>query len=384
MSVKLYIMTHKPFSPPEDPMYLPLHVGRANAKDLGFLGDDTGDSISSFNPYFSELTGMYWLWKNCHAPDFIGICHYRRYLLNEQGRIFTEPQLKRLLLEYDIVTTKLLTLPCPYMKGFSENHSQKDLLTTGEVLTEKYPAYAKEFQQLVHGPHTYFGNMLITSKELFDRYCAWLFDILFEVGRRTDLSGYNDYEKRLFGFLSELLQTVWIRHNRLRVKECMVGMVGEKYETKKLKEQMALYFEKRDYNGAKDCFLSCYAKRPDVLMEASDVTGELRLLMQAVSTCSYEDALYHRCILDDLRGYDSLIRHFHQLNRAVMHFLAKQPDEGDIAFLKQSKAVTPVSVEIAAKLFSKEPASQQDAIQGICALLPPSPKTDTANEAPSP
>ena len=41
MSIKLFIMTHKPFTPPADPMYVPLHVGRANAPDLGFLGDGT-------------------------------------------------------------------------------------------------------------------------------------------------------------------------------------------------------------------------------------------------------------------------------------------------------------------------------------------------------
>ncbi len=55
MSIKLFIMTHKPFIPPEDPMYVPLHVGRANTADLGFWGDDTKDSISALNPYFCEL-----------------------------------------------------------------------------------------------------------------------------------------------------------------------------------------------------------------------------------------------------------------------------------------------------------------------------------------
>lgn len=369
MSVKLFVMTHKPFTPPEDSMYVPLHVGRANAKDLGFLGDNTNDSISSLNPYFCELTGMYWLWKNYHDADYIGICHYRRYLINEHGSIFTEPELQKLLQDYDIITTKLLSLTCSYYHGFGENHHIKDLITTGEVLREKYPQYADIFESLVHGPHTYFGNIFITSKENYDTYCTWLFDILFEVQKRTDFTGYNDYHKRLFGFLSEFLQTVWIRFHQLKVYECKVGMLGEKYETRKLKEQLAAFFEKRDYTGAGNFFLECYKKRPDVLMEASDVTGELRLCMQIISTCSYEDAAYQKCILDSLRNYNDLISHFHNLNEAVTKMLAGNATEADTEFFRGNHLITPESVEISVKLFCKDTALQNKTTNQIKELL---------------
>lgn len=369
MSVKIFIMTHKPFLPPKDSMYVPLQVGRAIAEDLGFSGDNTGDSISKLNPYFCELTGMYWIWKNYSAADFIGICHYRRYLLNENGTIFTEEQLKKVLANYDIVTTKLLTLPCPYYEGFKENHHIKDLVTAGDVLREKYPAYWDTFHQLVHGTHTYFGNIFITSKEHYDRYCSWLFDILFEVQKRTDFTGYNDYHKRLFGFLSEFLQTVWISYHNLSVYECMVGMMGEKYETRMLKAQLAAFFANRDYETAGNYFLEYYRKRPDVLMEASDVTGELRLCMQIISTCSFEDAAYGRCILDVFRDYHSLIEHFHRLNLAVTDYLGGQFSSEDLSFLKSNPSVTPVAVEIAVKLFCKDKDIGVKAVNDICGFL---------------
>ena len=251
MSVNLFVMTHKPFTPPKDPIYIPLHVGRCNSKDLGFLGDDTNDSISSLNPYFCELTGMYWIWKNYLNADYIGICHYRRYLIDENGSIFTESQLEKLLTDYDMITTKLLTLTCSYYQGFGENHHVKDLDATKEVLKEKYPEYMNTFETLVHGPHTYFGNIFVTSKEQYSSYCSWLFDILFEVQKRTDFTGYNGYQKRLFGFLSEFLQTVWIYYHNLNVYECKVGMLGEKYETKQLKKHLADFFTKRYNNGPK-------------------------------------------------------------------------------------------------------------------------------------
>lgn len=354
MSIKIFTITHKPFTPPEDSMYVPLHVGRANASDLGYIGDNTGDSISHLNPYFCELTGMYWLWKNCHDVDYIGICHYRRYLINSQGLIFTKRELEDILKKHDIITTKLLTLTCSYYHGFGENHHQKDLDTTEEVLKEKYPEYGPTFDRLVHGPHTYFGNIFITSKENYDNYCAWLFDILFEVQKRTDFTGYNDYHKRLFGFLSEFLQTVWIEYNDISTYECKVGMVGEKYETRKLREQLSLFFENRDYTGAGNYFMECYSKRPDVLMEASDVTGELHLCMQIISTCSFEDEKYNHCILDNIRDYDSLIKHFHKLNAAVSNYLSGNLTNENRKFLQNSTLLTPEAISISVQMFCKD------------------------------
>ena len=52
MSTKIYTMTHKKFNPPSDDTYIPLHVGRACAADLGYMGDDTGDNISKLNCYY--------------------------------------------------------------------------------------------------------------------------------------------------------------------------------------------------------------------------------------------------------------------------------------------------------------------------------------------
>jgi len=82
MSVKIFTMTHKKFDAPNDKMYVPLHVGRAMSEDLGYLGDNTGENISDMNCYYSELTGVYWIWKNYHESDYVGVCHYRRYLIN--------------------------------------------------------------------------------------------------------------------------------------------------------------------------------------------------------------------------------------------------------------------------------------------------------------
>lgn len=369
MDIKLYIMAHKEFEAPKDEMYVPLQVGSACAKRLPYLSDDSGDNISVKNPNYCELTGMYWLWKNEHTCDYIGICHYRRYLINEQGMIFSRREVEGILSDYDIITTKLLTLTCSYYHGFGENHHLRDLQITGEVVQELYPDYYELFDTMVHDVHTYFGNIMITTKPIYDAYCTWLFEILTEVEKRVDMTGYNNYNKRLFGFLSEFLQTVWIRKQGLKVYECMVGMLGEKYETRQIRMQLADYFAQGDYKSAESFFLSCYKTRPDILMEASDVTGELHLCMQVISTASYEQDAYHHCILDKLRDYSALMHYCHTLNEITNRFLNDMVSDEDMQTLKNSTTITPIAVEISVKMYCKEEALIPEITQKMCQYL---------------
>ena len=142
-----------------------------------------------------------------------------------------------------------------YHYGFATNHNIHALDMTGEVIKELYPEYYDTFVQLVNGTETYFGNMIVTSKKWFDTYCEWLFHIFFEVQKRICLeNGEDDYHKRVFGFISEFLLLVWVRVNHLKVYECKVGMLGEKTETREMKEQLACYFFSMDVFGAKTYF----------------------------------------------------------------------------------------------------------------------------------
>ena len=58
-------------------------------------------------------------------------------------------------------------------------------------------------------------NMFIMKRDKFDAYCEWLFDILFELEKRLDISNYNTNDARVFGFVSERLLDVWINTNNI-------------------------------------------------------------------------------------------------------------------------------------------------------------------------
>ena len=91
-----------------------------------------------------------------------------------------------------------------------------------------------------------YANMLICRKEVFDAYSSWLFDILFELEKRIDISGYNQYQSRIFGFISERIMRVWFIKNKMRIKElpiintddpCFIKWQIRRSRQKKLKRQ---------------------------------------------------------------------------------------------------------------------------------------------------
>lgn len=52
--------------------------------------------------------------------------------------------------------------------------------------------------------------MMIMEKELVDQYCSWLFDILFELGKRIDMPELSAFQGRYYGRVSEIIFNVWL------------------------------------------------------------------------------------------------------------------------------------------------------------------------------
>jgi len=275
MKTKIFVMTHKKFIPPQEDIYIPLHVGKALGKDFGYLGDDTGDSISNLNPYYGELTGLYWIWKNEKEADIVGICHYRRYFVDVQRRLLTKELYEAELEDADVITSNAVYTEEAYKEEYAKAHYIKDLLATGEVIKALYPQDYPVFCQVIEGNKNYYGNLCVMRKETFDAYCEWLFTIFFELEGRVDVSGYDDYHKRLFGFLSEELLLVYIMARNLRVKEGNIMISAEKAETVEFKAAMGQLIKMGEFSQARSMFYEYLKIRPDIQLELSDILGEI-------------------------------------------------------------------------------------------------------------
>ncbi len=224
MNIKIIVAAHKPYWMPQDDMYLPLHVGHAGKEGIGFQGDDTGSNISEKNPNFCELTGLYWAWKNLNA-DYIGLAHYRRHFAvrvsdDKKASVLTKKQLEALLADNDIILPEkrryyIETIYSHYSHTFDSSHLDK----TRDIIARIYPEYTDAFDRVMKSTYAHMFNMFIMKKEYFDRYCEWLFSILFELEKSIDVSEMTAFEARLFGRVSERLLDVWLITEKLSYAE---------------------------------------------------------------------------------------------------------------------------------------------------------------------
>lgn len=230
MDIKIIIAAHKECPLPGDSLYLPVHAGAAvHPYTLPYIGDHTGDHISEKNPHYCELTALYWAWKNLKA-DYIGLCHYRRYFCgkpfgSKQERILTLAEAEQLLSRADILVPRRRNywIETNYSHYVHAHHAQ-DLELTRQILQEQTGhgasmSYLEAYDRLMKRTDGHRFNMMVMRADLLDQYCTWLFNILFELERRLDLSEYDQYNQRVFGFVSERLLDVWLMANGYPYKE---------------------------------------------------------------------------------------------------------------------------------------------------------------------
>lgn len=227
--VKILIATHKPYEFPNDSGYLPIQVGKEISQvNLGILADNTGDNISEKNASFCELTALYWAWKNLSGVKYVGLVHYRRYFMGQglqlkDKSIASADFLLSLLADCDVIAPKKRNY---YIESVYEHykhaHNVRDLDLIRTIIVQKTPEYLVAFDDVMNGKTLHLFNMFVMKKEYFDSYCEWVFSILFELDKQIDISMYDTYQKRVFGFLSERLFNVWLLKNNLSVKELHV------------------------------------------------------------------------------------------------------------------------------------------------------------------
>ncbi|MCR5143812.1 MAG: DUF4422 domain-containing protein [Lachnospiraceae bacterium] len=254
MKTKIIIAMHKSYTVPEEDVYLPMHVGaegketieahygdvargenqadasekqaqdEARKNEMAQVSrDDTGENISHKNPYYCELTGLYWAWKNLDA-DAIGLVHYRRYFKGSGKNIMTTAEAEEIMANCDIaVPTKrkyyIESLYSHYAHTLDGDHLDKAKL----IIAQRHNDYLDACEEVYNRSWGYMFNMCIMRREYLEEYCQWLFDILGEL--ENDIGVLEDaFSARLYGRVSEILFNVWLVHKQqenpdLRVSE---------------------------------------------------------------------------------------------------------------------------------------------------------------------
>lgn len=228
MKFKIYVITHKEFDTKLPENYVPILVGSYKNNISLYQRDDEGDfQISKKNSNYCELTGLYWIWKNTNE-EYVGLCHYRRYFINKKGDIINDSELANIINKCDIILPKRWYYFKDIYTNYKESHYIKDLDLCKKIIEEDYPEFLDSYNKVMKRNYIFLYNMFICKKSLIDEYCEWLFSIFDKLEKQIDISEYDDYQKRIFGFLSERLFNVWIEYKNLNIKELDVVKIGLK------------------------------------------------------------------------------------------------------------------------------------------------------------
>jgi len=251
----IFSVFHKKYFVPKNKIVFPILVGEnKNTIELNITKkiyrDDVGYNIAEFNSHFCELTALYWIWKNFkqNEDDFVGIVHYRRYLILDQKRKIFD-RLKNKLLYYifsknkyqqiklnerlkdksfefginEILVDKKFILAIPNQiiindkiytvkEQYLLEHIESDWYVLENSLKSLYPEYSKIFDEFAKETYMSIGNVFICKRCILDVYCVWLFPLLFDVKAKISISE-NQYQARVLGFMAERLLNIYIIYN---------------------------------------------------------------------------------------------------------------------------------------------------------------------------
>lgn len=241
MNIKILVAAHKQCEMPKSDVYLPVQVGKALHPDLdlGYQPDNEGENISEKNPYYSELTAIYWAWKNLEA-DYIGLVHYRRHFCfkrkkNDWNSILTADEAQVLCARHDLILPKMRKLYIETVYShYDHTFDGKQFDNTRIIISQLCPDYLPFFDKAMQRRCEHLFNMFIMKRELFCRYCEWMFPILQKLESYYDLKNMDPFQARLIGRVSERLLDVWVMKNQLAYREIDYIYFGKKNFYKKV------------------------------------------------------------------------------------------------------------------------------------------------------
>lgn len=206
--------------------------------DLGFQCDNTGENISDKNSHWSELTVLYWGWKNLKDVEYLGLNHYRRYFdcdINDEN-------IDSIMAGADIIVAKSPDNISRQGRPDDLSHmtSQEDYYIFADTFLGIHPEYKDGFMKFFYNSrYSYPYTMFIAKKEIYDKFCEFMFPVFFAVEKRLREHGYTR-QKRTIGYFGEFSLGLFITCMKLKVKRLPVLF----YDAPHRHSKLGLFFKK--------------------------------------------------------------------------------------------------------------------------------------------
>lgn len=203
---------------------VPIQVGAARTcVRIAEILDNSGENISDKNGNYSELTGLYWIWRNrlvnhYYGDDcYYGLVHYRRLF-----DISSEDILRLKDNDIDVI----LPYPMPYEPDIEEHHkrylSDSEWNAVLQALKELYPQYAEAGKEILGQNYFYNYNIIIAKSTVLEAYCEWLFTLLLRIEEINSSEGTKK-QNRYMGYVGETLETIYFMYNKSRLHIAHAG-----------------------------------------------------------------------------------------------------------------------------------------------------------------
>ncbi len=225
----IFVVTHVSVQKEFPVNYEYIYVGGLSGK----YSDTAGDNIGQLNPFFCELTALYWIWKNYDTSpeDIVGLCHYRRFFSDETtASIFFKKPLETVdasiyLGQYDLIIPQKTFIIDGLYQHYAGSHVIEDMDLMLKVIASQKNLHVDDLKSYLSNENWLAPfNMFIGKKVILDSYCDWAFPILFEIFKAVDMLGRPPHQKRAIGFLAERLFNIWLWLKKdLKVKELPVS-----------------------------------------------------------------------------------------------------------------------------------------------------------------
>lgn len=259
-----------------DPAYLDIQCGKdETGLNLDMQGDNTGINISARNRYWSEITGLYWAWKNMEPVDYVGLCSYRRFFnfnhsTGSPVRIIPRSSalevrnidlsiVPKLMRKYDVIVPKPYTYAYSIRRVCSMNYVDRDFDLLEQIVHDLSPEYSVAYKKVFYDSNKMIGhNMFILSWDRFQEYCSWVFGILFQLEKMIDPMNYPIRKVRVFGYMHEILLGVFIEHHNLRCYYSQLTWISNNHEKFKFNSRIYRWAASACYHASRLWFGTDY------------------------------------------------------------------------------------------------------------------------------
>jgi hypothetical protein len=239
---------------------IPLQLGYDETHvDMRIQRDNEGDNRGDKHPYYSELSGLYWIWKNADS-EYKGLYHHRRAFAAQEEKLssklyymyrkircelaslikskefinmhqinvpetaykdhvldFLKKAEKEYLGRYEMILPKPAEMwPLSLRRYESDFVGLQMFQQLNSIIEEYYPNYITYWKRALSSQKFYYANMSIMRTDIFDDYCTFVFGVLDILEDKLIKEGYYQSlgnEKsmsRKLGYVGEILTNVYI------------------------------------------------------------------------------------------------------------------------------------------------------------------------------